>query len=267
MKHTVFKKIAAFSAALVLGSCMVAGLSACSGSDNSGDAGEIKLIEEGKLIVGSDLDYKPMEFIEGDVAQGFGIDMITEICDRLGLECEVLPPQNFDTLVTQVASGTNMDVAVSSMTITDERLEVIDFSDPYFDSNLAMVVMADAPYATTSDLKGLSVGAQSGSSGEDWVFENLGKDNYTPYNGPTEGMAGLRSGKIEALVFDEPVAANMVSTEYTDCKVLEVIPTGEQYGIAVNKDNPALTAAINETLAEMQADGTMDALLEKWGFK
>ena len=95
--------------------CLALAGCGASSSAASDDAGEYKLIEQGKIIVGSDLDYKPMEYRDGDTATGFGVAMMYEIADRLGLECEFLPPQNFDTLITQVASATKMDIAVSSI--------------------------------------------------------------------------------------------------------------------------------------------------------
>ena len=151
-------------ACLALAGCGGGGASSSAASD---DAGEYKLIEQGKIIVGSDLDYKPMEYRDGDTATGFGVAMMYEIADRLGLECEFLPPQNFDTLITQVASATKMDIAVSSITITDERAETVAFSDPYYDSNLAIVVAEDATYASQDDLKDAVIVVQQGTSGED----------------------------------------------------------------------------------------------------
>lgn len=240
-----------------------AGSSAASSAAAS--TADFKLIEAGKLTIGSDLDFPPMEYLDGDEPAGFGIAMIEEICNRIGLEANVLPPQNFDTLVTQVAGGANLDVAVSSMTITDEREQLIDFSTPYYDSNLAVVVAKDAKYEAKEDLDGAKIGVQSGSSGEDWAKENLKNSSIKPYNGPSDALAALRAGDVEAVIYDLPVAQNHVNGEYKDtAKILDEIPTGEQYGIAINKDNTALTEAINAALADMQADGTMDKLKEKW---
>ena len=249
-------------ACLALAGCGGGGASSSAASD---DAGEYKLIEQGKIIVGSDLDYKPMEYRDGDTATGFGVAMMYEIADRLGLECEFLPPQNFDTLITQVASATKMDIAVSSITITDERAETVAFSDPYYDSNLAIVVAKDATYASQDDLKDAVIGVQQGTSGEDWVKENLPDAEVAPFTGITEVMASLRTGKVTAAVYDQPVAENLVANEFKDdAKVLEIIATGEQYGIAINKENTKLVEDINKVLAEMQADGTIDKLKEQY---
>lgn len=234
-------------------------------ADADAAAGEFKLVEPGKLTIGSDLDYKPLEYRdEENNPTGFGVAMAQEICNRIGLEMNFLPAQNFDTLITQVAAGTKMDVAVSSITITDARLEEVDFSTPYYDSNLAIVTSVDAEFESKDDVNGAKVGVQQGSTGEEWVNENWRDSEVTPFTGPTDLMAAMAAGSVEAAVYDEPVARNLVATEYTDFKVLEIIPTGEQYGIAVNKDNPALLAAINGALAEMEEDGTLDELFKTW---
>lgn len=245
-------------ACLALAGC---GGSSASSSTSADEVAEYKLIEPGKIIVGSDLDYKPMEYLDGDTPTGFGVAMMNEIADRLGLECEFLPPQNFDSLMTQVASGTKMDIAVSSITITDERAEMVDFSNPYYDSNLAVVVPEGTSIASLDDLADVTIGVQQGTSGEDWVKENIGDENVSPFIGITDVMAALRAGKVEAAVYDAPVAENLVAGEFAgQAKVLEIIPTGEQYGIAINKENTKLTEDINAVLAEMEKDGTLDAL-------
>jgi polar amino acid transport system substrate-binding protein len=239
--------------------------SSSSDSASTTAAGDYKLIEAGKVIVGSDLDYKPMEYRDGDAATGFGVAMMNEIAKRLGLECEFLPPQNFDTLITQVASGAKMDIAVSSITITDERAEMIAFSNPYYDSNLAIVVPKDSKLQSSADLKDVVIGVQQGTSGEDWVKENVPDAEIAPFTGITEVMASLRTGKVDAAVYDQPVAENLVANEFSDdAKVLEIVPTGEQYGIAINKENTKLVEDINKALADMEADGTLDKLKKEY---
>lgn len=269
-------KSKALKAAAVALSCALAvaclGLVACGGSNSGSDgsssgnasSGSYKLVESGKLTVGSDLDYKPMEYLDGDKPAGFGVDMTQEICNRLGLEMNFLSPQNFDSLITQVNGGTSMDVAVSSITINDEREELVDFSTPYYDSNLAIVTLASSDIASASDLSGKPVGAQSGSTGEEWAKENLGDSSYTPYTGPTDALTALRAGKIQAVVLDAPVASDYVKEDAGTYKLVDEIATGEQYGIAINKDNPELKKAIDSALADMKADGTLDKLKNKW---
>ena len=264
------KKISKVVASVLCGAALVAGcmaLAGCGGSGNTAkpaaDEPSYTLVEEGKLTIGTDFDYPPFTMLEDGQPAGFEYAMMQEICSRIGLEVNYLSPQAFDTLVTQVAGGTTMDVAVSGITINDERLEEVDFTDSYYDSNLAIVTMKDSDL-TKDGLKDVKVGAQSGTSGEDWIKENVGDDKYTPYTAITEALLALRTGKIEALVYDAPVAEAHIAGEYSDMAILETIATGEQYGIAVNKDNAALTEAINGALAEMKADGTLIKLVSEY---
>jgi polar amino acid transport system substrate-binding protein len=258
---------------VLLAAVMAIGLLSGCGSSNSGgsntgggaDANPLGLIEEGKLIIGSDCDYPPFISMEGDEVSGFEVDLMEAIAADLNLELVYLPPQNFDTLPTAVAAGSIMDLSVSSLTINDERLELVNFCLPYFDSNQAVVVKAGSTLRTVEDLNGLVIGAQSGTTGEAWALENLSAETIIKgYNQTSEGLAALRAGEIVALVFDEPVATLQTMTNYTDCVVLQVIPTGEQYGFAVSKDNPALEKAINESLQRLFDNGTYAGLFAKY---
>ncbi|MBR5951426.1 MAG: amino acid ABC transporter substrate-binding protein [Actinomycetaceae bacterium] len=263
--------------ALAFGGALALSLAACGGgaatspassASASADAAaaDFTLVKDGTLTVITSADYPPFEYMEGDQIVGFDAALIREIGSRLGLEVDI-QNQAFDTLITSVAGGSAADVAISAITIDPERENDVDFSQSYYDSNLAIVVLkdsgltaADANAAKTA-LDGAAVGAQSGTSGEAWIEENLAGATYTPYQETPDLLNQLRTGSIVAAVYDQPVAEAHVNGEYTDCEILTVIPTGEQYGIAVNKENAALTAAIDAALADIVADGTMDKLL------
>jgi polar amino acid transport system substrate-binding protein len=256
---SVSKKMIAVVAALALALSMA--LVGCSGS---GASGELKLIKEGTLTVGSDCDYPPFIYLEDGKPGGFEYELLDAVAKDLGLTLEFLPPQNFDTLVTSVQAGGKMDISASSQTITEERLKSIDFSIPYFDSNQAVVVLKSSPYKTSADLEKLTVGAQSGTTGESWANENIPGATVKGYNQTSEGLAALRGGDIEALIFDEPVAAEQVSATYTDCQIIEVIPTGEQYGFGVSKENPELKAQLNASLQKLIDNGTYNTIFKKF---
>lgn len=271
------KKFAKIVTAGLLAGALVGclGLAGCGGSSDKGgqaasaggsfDTSAYTLVEDGKLTIGSDLDYPPMESLVDGQPYGFDVAMMQEIAKRLGLELNYLDPQNFDSLMTQVNAGNTMDCAVSSITITDERAELVDFSDSYYDSNQAIVIMKGA-YSDKAALNDASVtvAAQSGTSGEAWVAENLPKAKYVPFTATTDAVTALVAGQVQAVVYDQPIAETHVATQFTDCEVLEVIATGEQYGIAVNKENTALKEAINGALAEMKADGTLEKLVAEY---
>ena len=239
-----------------------------SAADSSSDAaadGSYALVEEGKLTVAASLDFPPFENLVDGQAEGFEVDLMTAIAEKLGLEINYLPTMKFDTIIPAIAAGGTADVGVSGFTITPEREEEVDFTTPICDTNQCIVVPAGSDIAGSADLSGKRIGGQSGTTGIDWANENVpDAAEVVTFDEYTAVFAALQSGQVEAVVLDKPVADYYVSTAYNDCEVVEEIPTGEQYGIAVSKDNPNLTAAINEAIAELQEDGTFAELEEKW---
>lgn len=225
---------------------------------------EMKLVKEGVLTVGSDCDYPPFISMSGDEAVGFEVELMEAIGDHLGLQVEYLPPQKFDTILASVAAGGKMDIGVSSFTINDERKKMIDFCTPYFDSNQAVVALKSKAYANAAALAGLKVGAQSGTTGYDWVKENIPTAELVGFDETSQAVAAVVSGQAEAAVYDEPVAGEHVTTSYSECEIIERVPTGEQYGFAVAKENPALKEAVNKALVELKANGTFDQIFEKY---
>jgi polar amino acid transport system substrate-binding protein len=234
------------------------------------DAGDYTLVEDGKLIVASDLDFPPLDSFEGGEAKGFDVELSQAIAEKMGLECEYLPPMNFDAIIPLIQQGGKADIGNSAFSITDERKKEIDFTDAYLDSNLGIAVKKDSGIAGDEaaiiealSADGVVVAVQAGTTGQDWAEENLPKDNVRPFDSVTNCITGVSTGKFDAFVADLPVIGYQC-TQFTDCEVCLEIPTGEQYGIVVSKDNPGLTAAINDALAEIEKDGTMADLKEKW---
>jgi len=255
------RKVLALLVTVVLA---VGSLTGCSNSNSGGGGGggaantnPLGLVTEGKLTIGSDCDYPPFIWMDEDTQSpvGFEFELMQAMATELELELVYLPPQNFETLIASVQTGGIMDLAVSSLTITDERLESVNFCTPYFEANQAIVVMSGSTYTSYADLEGKVVGAQSGTTGEDWAIENLKAAEVKAYNQTSEGLAALQAGEIEALIFDQPVADWQIQNSYSDCKIIEVIPTAEQYGFAVSKDNPALETAVNDALQKLVESG------------
>ena len=247
-------------------------IAACACSSNStATSGDYTLVKEGTLIVASDLEYPPMESLpEGSndpaAAEGFEVEMVTELASRLGLEVEYLPPVQFDTIVPMIKQGGKADIGASSFTITDDRKKEIDFTDSFMDSNQAVVVAKDFGEVSVDVLNkdGVKIAVQSGTTGEEWVRENCPEATCVPLDNTSECMTGCLAGNYDAVVADLPVMSYLCTSSYTDLAVGLEIPTGEQYGLVVSKDNAALTEALNKALADMESDGTMDQLEEKW---
>lgn len=218
----------------------------------------------GQLIVGSDCDYPPFTYLDGEKAAGFEFEILTAICDVVGLECEYHSPLKFDTLCALVATGGTVDVAVSAITIDPEREDTVDFTDPYFDSNQSVTVLKDSGYASVDDLEGKNIAVQSGTTGEAWAKENISGATVTAFDEAPAALAALQAGKADAVVIDLPVAVELLESSYDTCEIIEAVPTGEQYGIAVSKENPGLTELLNIGLKAIQDDGTYQEIYDKY---
>ena len=267
------KKIAVAAAAFALVSAVA--LAGCSGQpaasssasatdDAQGTTEVMVLVDVGKLTIAASLDFPPFENLEGSEAVGFEVDLMKALAEKMGLQAEYLPSTKFDTIVPMISAGGKADVGVSGFTVTEDRKKEIDFTDVIMDSNQGIVVMKDSGYTDVAQLAGKKIGAQSGTTGYDWAVENIEGAEVIPFDEMTAVFAALQSGQIDAIASDLPVVQYYVNNAYTDMQIIAEIPTGEQYAIVVSKDNPALTQALNDAIAEAKADGTYDTIYEKW---
>jgi polar amino acid transport system substrate-binding protein len=224
-----------------------------------------KLVTPGKLTVGSDLDYPPMEQLNGNKPEGFDVDLMTAIAKEMGLEINYLPPQKFDALPALVNAG-KFDVIASSMSINEERKKLIVFTDPYFESNQSIAMKEGSKYGAPTDLAGKKVGAQSGTTGFDWATENLKPAGATivPFSKTSEAFAALQAGNVAAVVNDLPVTNDLVKDPSKKLMIVKQIPTGEVYGFGVAMKNPELAAAMNIALIKIKASGQYKTMYEKW---
>ena len=261
-----------------LGAAGALALAGCNGSgepaqtagdqttDQTTDEASYTLVKEGVLTNVAELGFAPFEYIDEDGnTVGFDVDLSNALAEKLGLTCEWLPNQAFDTLVPTIQQGGKADISIAGMTISDERLEQVDFSDPYLNSNQGIVAAAGSDLNSESlNAEGMQVACQTGTTGDEWISENLPNATKVPLADVTAALMGISTGLYNAMVIDLPVAQNMIAESFSDLEVVEEIPTGEQYGIAVSKDNPGLLAAINDALAAIEEDGTMDEIKQKW---
>jgi ABC-type amino acid transport substrate-binding protein len=244
-----------------------------SGGQASPTAGEttpaepqVTTVKEGVLSVGSCLDFPPFESVEGGDEVGFDVDLSEAIAERLGLTVEWVRA-DFDTIFTAVASD-QFDMVAAASTITDEREEVVDFSDPYYNSRQSLVVnTAETPDITSqADLgEGHIVGVQKGTTGQGYAKDNLvpqGVELKTFQTAP-DIYRDLEAGNITAVVNDEPSAAETIK-DLPDLELVEAIDTDERYGFAFSPNNPELREAANGALAEIIADGTYATIFETY---
>ena len=227
------------------------------------------LLTEGKLTVATSPDYPPFENLEDGEYVGLDMDLIRAVADKLGLEVEFVTIQ-FDGLFSAVAAGGQCDCAISAFTVDPERAKQVDFSDTYYIDDLAIVTMADNADITSENAdealnaEGVVIAAQSGTTGESYAQENYPAATVTGYGNATDCFAAMQAGQADAVCTNNAVAKKTVTDSYTDAHIVKEIATGEEYAIAVNKDNPALLTAINIAIGELIENGFVDDNSNKW---
>lgn len=235
------------------------------GSPTGAATGELDLVNEGQLTVCSDIPYPPFEFTtdEGDYA-GFDIDLMREIATALDLELNVRETP-FDGIFASLETG-ECDVVASAVTITEEREQQMDFTDPYFDADQSLLIRAEDSdqYSTLDDLAGESIGVQTGTTGAQYAEENAPEDSQIiEFEDAGAMFAAIETGEVAALLQDFPVNAERAAQD-ENFEVTETFPTGEQYGFAVQQGDDALREAINGELERMRDDGTYDEIFEEY---
>ena len=236
---------------------------ACGGAGGGGQGGGG---DEGEDIsVASDIAYPPFEFEKDGKPTGFDIDLMNEISKRAGFTPEY---QNvtFDGIIGGL-SNNQYDAVISAMTITPERAQRVEFSDPYFNADQSLLVPSDAGVGSVDELGDATVGVQLGTTGEIKAnqFEEQGRisGEVRTFDTIEDAFAALNNGQIDAIINDLPVSQDEVNGSDGSLEISQVIPTGEQYGIAFPKDSD-LVGPVNKALAEIKEDGTYEEIYKKW---
>lgn len=216
------------------------------------------------LKVGSYPANPPWEYKnEAGEFEGFEVDIVTEIADRMGMEAEF---QGLDFRALFVATASQrVDMVISSLTITEERLESQAFTQPYVEGALGIGVKSGSDIASMDDLKGRRVGSIATSFPENWLKEReeeLQLGSYSSYDTTSNMLTDLRNGRIEAVVNDV-VGLRYAFTKMEGLDVAAEINTGEKFAMMMPKASDKLEQ-VNAIISEMKEDGTMAGLYEKW---
>lgn len=257
---------------VVLMAVMLVSLSACGtkntegGSSPAPDAA-VSYGSGGKLIVGTEAGFKPYEFMEGDKVVGVDMDISQSIADSLGKELEI-QNMDFDGALAAVISG-KIDFAAAGISVTEERKQSMDFSEPYVDSTEVIVVNKEKPLVTgAGDLDGKIIGVQQGNIADVWCTnpENVKAKEIRRYTKFVQAATDLQNNKIDCIVMDnlpalEMVAANdkLVIIEGDDNIVFQ-----DQYAIAVKKGNDELLTQINTVIKDLKDSGKIDEYIAKY---
>ncbi|MGD2082394.1 MAG: transporter substrate-binding domain-containing protein [Chromatiales bacterium] len=238
-----------------LGLLLTLVLSAAAGAD-----------EQATLRAVTDPSFVPFEMMDrasGEMV-GFDMDILREVARRAGFDYR-LGTMDFNGIIPALQTG-NVDLAIAGITITEARERIVDFSDPYYDSGLRLLVRVDSDLGRLEDLGGRRVGTKIGSTSYDFLQRNLGTKaaEIVPYPGSADMYMALMSGSLDAVLYDAPNVGYFARTRGGG-RVRTVGPLyeGQQYGIALAEGSQWLEA-VNRALAAMRADGTYAKLYERW---
>ena len=241
-------------------------MAACGSDEDTTSEGEGNGSEGETYTVGIDTTYPPFEFEEEGEYTGIDIDLINAIADDQGFDIE-FEAMDFGGIIPAMQAG-QLDLAIAGMSITDDRKEIVDFSDPYFEAGISLVVSADNTEITSlEDLEGKTVVVKSGTTGAQFARENQEKYGYeiTQLEDSPAMFQEVSNGNADVLFEDYPVIAYAIAQSELDLKIVGDRLTGDEYGIAVLKgENADLLKQINTGLQELRDNGEYDEILNKY---
>ena len=269
--------------ALVLAALMVFAFVACNGTgkDNNGasDASNASntsntsdtsdTTEKATLVMATNAAFPPYEFKEGDSFAGIDVEIAGKIAEKLGMTLEIKDVE-FGSIIGGVQTG-KFDIGMAGMTVTDERLKSVNFSDSYATGIQVVIVKADSAIKSLDDLKGdgsMKFGVQQDTTGDIYASDTVenggyGKDNVVRYKTGADAVQALKTGKVDAVIIDNEPAKSFVSAN-EGLSILDGSWVEENYAIAIAKENKELLEKVNGALKELIADGTVKAIIDKY---
>ena len=233
-----------------------------SGTQTDGEgAAQVKTVKEGVLTMATNATFPPYEYYEGNEIIGIDVDIADAIAKKLGLELKI-EDMEFNSIIIAVTQG-KADIGLAGMTVMEERLDAVNFSDSYATGIQAIIVAKDSDIQGVDDLKGKKIGVQLMTTGDIYATDDFGKENVEAYNKGADAVMALKQGKVDAVIIDnQPALAFVRETE--GLKVLDTQYKVEDYAAALSKDNEGLLTAVNGALAELEQDGTLQSIIEKY---
>ncbi len=275
--------------ALLLGTAMMLSLAACGSSASVSEstasseasstseaasteasaetAGELTTVNAGKLTMSTNAAFPPYEMTDDNGNYvGIDIEVAQAIADKLGLELQV-DDMDFDAALLAAQSGKS-DMVMAGVTVTEERQTVMDFSNTYATGIQVVIVPEDSDIASIDDMTGKMIGVQRGTTGDLYCSASVedggfGEENVTPYDNGLTAVQALMNGQVDCVVIDNAPAREFVAAN-PGLKILDTEYANEEYAIGVAKGNTQLLDAINGALEELQADGTVQSIVDKY---
>ena len=268
--------------AMVLAGCMTLALAACSGGSATGQstaggsaqsaasASEVQVaktpafttVNAGKLTMSTNAAFPPYEMTKDDGSfEGIDVEIATAIAAELGLELQI-DDMDFDAALLAVQQGKS-DIVMAGVTVNEERMQVMDFSDSYSTGVQVIIVPEGSDIASVDDLAGHTIGTQRGTTGNIYCTDEFGEENVVAYDNGLTATQALVNGQIDCIVIDSAPAAEFVKAN-PGLAILDTEYATEDYAIGLAKDNTALKDAVNTALQKLIADGTVQSIVDKY---
>ena len=250
------KKLIALTMALLMVLCLFAG---CSDSGNNTSA--VKTIEAGKLIMSTNAAFPPYEMTTDDGGfAGIDVEIAGAIAAKLGLELEILD-MDFDAALLAAQEGKS-DMVMAGVSVTEDRLLVMDFSNSYATAK-QVIIVKEGSDVTVDNLGEQMIGTQRATTGNIYCTDDYGEEHVIAYDNGASAVQALLNGQVDCVVIDSAPAEAFVAAN-AGLVILETEYVTEEYAIGMAKGNTALVDAVNGALAELTADGTVQAIIDKY---
>ncbi|MGN0448296.1 MAG: ABC transporter substrate-binding protein [Acutalibacteraceae bacterium] len=249
----------ALAAVLVLALAACAGNKPTDGNATAGNAtdGNAKSV----LTMATNAEFPPYEYHEGDAIVGIDAEVAALIADKLGMELKIVDVA-FDSIIPGVQSG-KYDMGMAGLTVTDERLEKVNFSTSYAKGVQAVIVKDGGSVASLDDIAGKKIGVQIATTGEIYASGDYGEDSVVRYDNGAAAVQGLIAGKVDCVIIDnEPAKSYVAANE--GLSILETAYAVEDYAICFAKENTELQTKVNAALEALIADGSVQAIVDKY---
>ena len=240
----------------------VASSAAASSEAASTAAAELTTVEAGKLTMATNAAFPPYEMTtDSGEFEGIDVETAQAIADKLGLELQI-DDMDFDAALLSVQQG-KADIVMAGVTVTDERKNVMDFSDSYATGIQSIIVPEGSDIASPDDLAGKKIGTQRGTTGYIYCSDDFGEDAVVAYDNGLTAVQALNNGQVDAVVIDNAPAKEFVAAN-PGLVILDTSYAEEDYAIGMAKGNTALEDAVNAALEELKADGTLQSIVDKY---